>query len=91
MRSNIGIENMDSQALYEWLAGYRDDIRHCADYPAIGWKAHAWALQTCTRIVVILARRNYDPRTKKPPRAIACNAAASSTQTQHQPQESVTS
>ena len=82
---------MDSQALYEWLAGYRDDIRHCADYPAIGWKAHAWALQTCTRIVVILERRNYDPRTKKPPRAIACNAAASSTQTQHQPQESVTS
>ena len=91
MRSNIGLENMDSQALYEWLAGYRDDIRHCADYPAIGWKAHAWALQTCTRIVVILERRNYDPRTKKPPRAIACNAAASSTQTQHQPQESVTS
>lgn len=91
MRSNIGIENMDSAALYEWLGAYRDDIRHCADYPAIGWKAHAWALQTCTRIVVILARRNYDPRTKKPPRAIACNTAASSTQTQHQPQESVTS
>jgi hypothetical protein len=68
MRSNIGIENLGSGALYEWLTAYRDDLRNCSDYPAIGWKAHAWALQTCTRIVVILARRNYDPKTKKPPR-----------------------
>ena len=87
MRSHIGLENMGSEALCEWLRAYRDDIRRCADYPAIGWKAHDWALKTCTRIVVILARRNYDPRTKKPPRACACNTAASSTQT-YQPQES---
>lgn len=58
MRSTIGLENMESDAL-----------RHCADYPAVGWKAHAWALQTCTRIVVLLARRNYDPKTKKPPKS----------------------
>lgn len=90
MRSNEGLESIDSERLYGWLARYRDDIRHCADYPAIGWKAHAWALRTCSRIVVILARRNYDPRTKKPPRACACNTAASSTQT-YQPQESVKS
>ena len=77
MRSNEGLESIDSERLYGWHARYRDDIRHCADYPAIGWKAHAWALQTCTRIVVILARHSYDPRTKKPPRAVACNAAAS--------------
>ena len=88
MRSNEGLESIDSERLYGWHARYRDDIRHCADYPAIGWKAHAWALQTCTRIVLILARRSYEPRTKKPPRAVACNAAASSTQTHHHLQES---
>ncbi|MBI1324405.1 hypothetical protein GC170_14640 [bacterium] len=76
MRSMIGIENMESDALYEWLGAYRDDIRHCADYPAIGWKSHAWALQTCTRIVAILARRNYDPRTKKPPKRVEFASAA---------------
>ena len=79
MRSNIGLENMAPQALYEWLAGYRDDIRHCADYPAIGWKAHAWATQTCTRIVLILARKNYDPRTKKPPKPARASTAVERT------------
>ena len=76
MRSNEGLESIDSERLYGWLARYRDDIRHCADYPALGWKAHAWAVQTCSRIVVILARRNYDPRTKKPPRNAASLATA---------------
>jgi hypothetical protein len=75
MRSNIGIENLESGHLYQWLVAYRDDIRRCGDYPSIGWKAHDWALKTCTRIAVILARRNFDPAKQEPPRALACNAA----------------
>lgn len=79
MRSNEGLEQFGDDQLYGWLNRYRDDIRNMADYPAIGWKAHAWATQTCARIVLILARKQYDPKTKKPPRAVACVAAVSST------------
>lgn len=62
MRSNIGIENMATETLREWLAAYREDIRNGIESPAFGWKAHAWAKRTCARIVLILARRNENRR-----------------------------
>lgn len=64
MRSNEGLDALDPDFLYRSLAIYRDDLKNMFDYPTFGWKAHAWATQTCTRIVLILARKSYDPRTK---------------------------
>jgi hypothetical protein len=79
MRSNIGLDALEPENLYEWLVIYREDVADCGVEAGFGWKAKAWALQTCTKIVLILASKNYDPRTKKPPRAVESVAAVSST------------
>ena len=76
MRSTIGLDQLEDDSLYDWLCIYREDAKECSAEVGIGWKAREWALQTCTRIVLILARRNYDLRTKKPPRNAASLATA---------------
>lgn len=76
MRSTIGLETLETESLYDWLCIYREDAKTCSAEVGIGWKAREWALQTCTKIVLILARKNYDSRTKKPPRSLVNIAAA---------------
>lgn len=85
MRSNIGLDQLEDDSLYDWLCIYREDAKTCSAEVGIGWKAREWALQTCTKIVLILARRNYDPRTKKPPRNLVSVAAVESNQESVQP------
>jgi hypothetical protein len=68
MKSNECLDRFEPDQLYGWLTRYRDDIAHCGDYPTISPRAREWAEKTCTEIVMLLARKNYDPRTKKPPK-----------------------
>lgn len=76
MRSNIGLETLENESLYDWRCIFREDAKTCSAEVGIGYKARAWAMQTCTKIVLILARKNYDPKTKKPPRSLVNVAAA---------------
>ena len=80
MRSLNGLKELDPDFLHQTLSRYREDI-DAGIFPAggkreTGSKARAYAVQTCTAIVLILARINYQPPNARPPQRLSYIRAA---------------
>ena len=82
MYSTVGIDHLTTDELATWQARLTEELAADFDGRPLSTKAERYGRRMLRLIEAALARKNYDPRTKKPPRAVESVAAVQTEQTQ---------
>lgn len=75
MHSTVGLDHLSIDELATWQARLTEELAADFDGRPLTTKAERFGRRMLHLIEAALARKNYDPRTKKPPRAFEGIAA----------------